>query len=101
MNQAVILWVKVYWTFFTLLLESFLLDYRLFVYHNKSLPQIGRISPVFADASAIAASIMQSGFIYDLGEIYYNKYFSAVKYELTVIPVFHKDKIEVRLKFST
>ncbi|XP_032527083.2 ATP synthase subunit gamma, mitochondrial-like [Danaus plexippus] len=59
-----------------------------------NVKDIGRISPVFADASAIAASIMQSGFIYDLGEIYYNKYFSAVKYELTVIPVFHKDKIE-------
>ncbi|CAG9558053.1 unnamed protein product [Danaus chrysippus] len=59
-----------------------------------NVKDIGRISPVFADASAIAASIMQSGFIYDLGEIYYNKYFSAVKYELTIIPVFHKDKIE-------
>lgn len=57
--------------------------------------QVGRLSPQFADASLIAAMITQAGFSYDIGEIYYNKYISAVKYELTVVPVFTKDRIEV------
>ncbi|VVC93777.1 unnamed protein product [Leptidea sinapis] len=55
---------------------------------------IGRIAPVFADASAMAAAIAESGYQYDVGEIFYNKYFTPVKYELTVIPFFNKYKIE-------
>ncbi|KAF9807652.1 hypothetical protein SFRURICE_008865 [Spodoptera frugiperda] len=56
--------------------------------------QVGRLSPQFADASIIAAMITQAGYSYDIGEIYYNKYISAVKYQLTVVPVFTKDRIE-------
>lgn len=48
------------------------------------------------DASTIAAAIVQSGYLYDTGEIYYNKYFSPVKYELTILPLFTKTKVEVR-----
>ncbi|CAH2103477.1 unnamed protein product [Euphydryas editha] len=59
-----------------------------------NVKDIGRIAPVFKDASIISAAIMQSGYMYDVGEIYYNKYFSPVKYEMTVIPFFTKDKIE-------
>ncbi|XP_028156704.1 ATP synthase subunit gamma, mitochondrial-like [Ostrinia furnacalis] len=60
-----------------------------------SVKDIGRIAPVFADAATIAAAIAEAGYTYDIGEIYYNKYFSPVKYELSVIPVFNKEKIEV------
>ncbi|CAG9782177.1 unnamed protein product [Diatraea saccharalis] len=59
-----------------------------------SVKDIGRIAPVFADAATIAAAIAESGYIYEFGEIYYNKYFSPVKYELTTIPVFNKATIE-------
>ncbi|XP_013184854.2 ATP synthase subunit gamma, mitochondrial-like [Amyelois transitella] len=59
-----------------------------------SVKDIGRIAPVFADASVIAAHITDSGYMYDSGEIYYNKYFSPVKYEMTIVPVFNKFKIE-------
>ncbi|XP_045783819.1 ATP synthase subunit gamma, mitochondrial-like [Maniola jurtina] len=58
-----------------------------------NVKDIGRIAPVFADASTIAAAIVQSGYTYDVGEIYYNKYFTPVKYEMTVIPFFNKYKI--------
>ncbi|KAM3968540.1 ATP synthase subunit gamma, mitochondrial [Aphomia sociella] len=59
-----------------------------------SVKEIGRIAPVFADASDMAAAIADAGYTYDIGEIYYNKYFSPVKYELTTIPFFNKFKIE-------
>ncbi|KAJ0183588.1 hypothetical protein K1T71_000011 [Dendrolimus kikuchii] len=59
-----------------------------------SVKDIGRISPVFADASVMAAAITDAGYEFDIGEIYYNKYFSPVKYELSVIPFFAKFKIE-------
>ncbi|XP_050683009.1 ATP synthase subunit gamma, mitochondrial-like isoform X5 [Leptidea sinapis] len=59
-----------------------------------NVKDIGRIAPVFADASAMAAAIAESGYQYDVGEIFYNKYFTPVKYELTVIPFFNKYKIE-------
>ncbi|XP_045510089.1 ATP synthase subunit gamma, mitochondrial-like [Colias croceus] len=59
-----------------------------------NIRDIGRISPVFADASVMAAAIADSGYMYEFGEIFYNKYFTPVKYELTVIPFFNKFKIE-------
>lgn len=58
-------------------------------------PQIGRTAPVFADASTVAAAIAEAQFTYDIGDIYYNKYHSPVKYELSTVPFFNKDKIEV------
>lgn len=58
--------------------------------------QVGRISPVFADASKMAATIADAAYTYDLGEIFYNKYFTPVKYELTVLPFFNQTRIEVR-----
>lgn len=61
--------------------------------------QIGRIAPVFADASGMAAAITQAGYQFDVGEIYYNKYHTPVKYELTTIPFFNKLLIEVRKNF--
>ncbi|XP_048006096.1 ATP synthase subunit gamma, mitochondrial-like [Leguminivora glycinivorella] len=59
-----------------------------------SIKDIGRQTPVFADASRMAAALSDSGYVYDIGNIYYNKFFSAVKYELNTIPFFNKDKVE-------
>ncbi|CAH4039042.1 unnamed protein product [Pieris brassicae] len=59
-----------------------------------NVKDIGRIAPVFADASVIAAAIAESRYGYDIGEVYYNKYFSPVKYELTIVPFFNKFRIE-------
>ncbi|XP_059059826.1 ATP synthase subunit gamma, mitochondrial-like [Achroia grisella] len=55
---------------------------------------IGRIAPVFADASVMATAITDAGYSYEIGEIYYNKYFTPVKYEMTIVPFFNKFKIE-------
>ncbi|CAG4984507.1 unnamed protein product [Parnassius apollo] len=60
-----------------------------------SVKQIGRVSPVFKDASTVANAIAESGFPYDMAEIYYNKYHSPVKYEITTLPVFNKYGIEM------
>ncbi|KAI8430482.1 hypothetical protein MSG28_000742 [Choristoneura fumiferana] len=59
-----------------------------------SVKDIGRIAPVFADASTMAAAITEAGYTYDIGEIFYNKFFSAVKYELSMVPFFNKTRIE-------
>ncbi|XP_072931432.1 ATP synthase subunit gamma, mitochondrial-like [Epargyreus clarus] len=59
-----------------------------------NVKDIGRIAPVFADASIMAAAITESGYVFDIGEIYYNKYFSPVKYEQSIIPFFNKYRIE-------
>ncbi|XP_052752522.1 ATP synthase subunit gamma, mitochondrial-like [Galleria mellonella] len=59
-----------------------------------SVKDIGRIAPVFTDASIMAAAITDAGYTYDVGEIYYNKYFTPVKYEMTIVPFFNKFKIE-------
>ncbi|KAG6442784.1 hypothetical protein O3G_MSEX002529 [Manduca sexta] len=59
-----------------------------------SIKDIGRVPPVFYDAALVAAAIAESGYLYDVGEIFYNKYFSPVKYELYVIPFFNKVRIE-------
>ena len=36
--------------------------------------EIGRLPPVFADASAVAQEILDSGYEYDNGSIYYNQF---------------------------
>ncbi|CAH0578346.1 unnamed protein product [Chrysodeixis includens] len=59
-----------------------------------SVKEVGRLSPTFSDASTMAAVISDAGYDYDLGEIYYNKYFTPVKYELRVVSVFNKTTIE-------
>lgn len=57
---------------------------------------MGKTAPAFSDASLIAAVMSDAGYPFDMGEIYYNKYFTPVKYELNVIPLFNKFRIEVR-----
>ncbi|PZC74730.1 ATP synthase subunit gamma, mitochondrial [Helicoverpa armigera] len=59
-----------------------------------NVKDVGRLAPGFADASLLAAVITEAGYSYDIGEIYYNKYYTPVKYELNVIPVFTKAAIE-------
>ncbi|XP_052746669.1 ATP synthase subunit gamma, mitochondrial-like [Bicyclus anynana] len=65
-----------------------------------NIKDIGRVAPVFSDACIIAAAIAQSGYIYDLGDIYYNKYFTPIKYETTTIPFFNKLMIEAAPNMS-
>ncbi|XP_068633766.1 ATP synthase subunit gamma, mitochondrial-like [Battus philenor] len=59
-----------------------------------SFKQIGRTSPIFKDASTVAMAITESGFVFDMAEIYYNKYYTPVKYVTSIVPVFSRKKIE-------
>ena len=49
--------------------------------------QIGRDIPTFADAAGVADLIMQSGVEHDSISIVYNKFLSAISYELTLVEV--------------
>merc|ERR1719507_1651156 len=50
--------------------------------------EIGRLPPQFGDASKIASAILNSGFEFDSGTLYYNQYKSVVSYKTTKIPIF-------------
>ncbi|KPI94312.1 ATP synthase subunit gamma, mitochondrial [Papilio xuthus] len=66
-----------------------------------SVKQIGRTSPIFKDASTVATAITQSGYAYDTAEIYYNQYFTPVKYVTTIVPAFSKKNIELAPKMTS
>merc|ERR1712076_204389 len=55
---------------------------------------IGRLAPQFGDASKIANAIINSGYEYDNGKLYYNKFRSVVSYKTSEIPVFPVSTIE-------
>merc|ERR1711953_468542 len=48
---------------------------------------IGRLPPQFGDATKIANAILNSGFEFDNGKLYYNKFRSVVSYKTSDIPV--------------
>jgi len=56
--------------------------------------EIGRLPPQFGDASKIANAILNSGFEFDSGNLYYNKFRSVVSYKTQKIPVFPVATIE-------
>merc|ERR1712076_197567 len=56
--------------------------------------EIGRLPPQFGDASKIANAILNSGFEFDSGNLYYNKFRSVVSYKTSEIPVFPVSTIE-------
>merc|ERR1712226_868534 len=56
--------------------------------------EIGRLPPQFGDASKIANAILNSGFEFDNGKLYYNKFRSVVSYKTSEIPVFPVSTIE-------
>jgi len=50
--------------------------------------EIGRLPPQFGDASKIANAILNCGFDFDGGKMYYNKFRSVVSYKTQEIPIF-------------
>merc|ERR1712226_1031433 len=56
--------------------------------------EIGRLPPQFGDAAKIANAILNSGFEFDNGKLYYNKFRSVVSYKTSEIPVFPVSTIE-------
>lgn len=55
------------------------------------LSEYGRNPPTFTEASFVAKEILSSGFEYDTGEIFYNKFKNMVSYKPTPQPVYSVD----------
>jgi len=55
---------------------------------------IGRLAPQFGDASKIANAILNSGYEFDSGKLYYNKFRSVVSYATNEIPIYTVGSIE-------
>jgi len=50
--------------------------------------EIGRVPPTFYDAGFIASNIINSGYEYDYGEMFFNIFKSVVAYTTTALPVY-------------
>lgn len=58
-----------------------------------TVKELGRKPPTFADASEVAQAIMDSGYQFDNGSLYYNHFRTVVSYKPTVKPLFSLDAI--------
>lgn len=58
-----------------------------------SVNEIGRRPPTFADASALAQAILNSGITFNQGEIIFNKFKTVVSYNTLKIPIFSLESI--------
>jgi len=56
--------------------------------------EIGRLAPQFGDASKIANAILNSGYEFDNGKLYYNKFRSVVSYKTSEVPIYTVGAIE-------
>lgn len=65
-----------------------------------SFASVGKDSPTFTEAAAIADTIVSLGTEYDSIEILYNKFVSGVAFEPASIPVFTTSAFEASPKFS-
>jgi F-type H+-transporting ATPase subunit gamma len=58
-----------------------------------TVKELGRKPPTFSDASEVAQAIMNSGYQFDSGSLYYNHFRSVVSYKPTMKPLFSLDAI--------
>merc|ERR1711931_227656 len=56
--------------------------------------EIGRLPPQFGDASKIASAILNSGFEFNAGKMYYNEFKSVVSYKTRVLDIFPAASVE-------
>merc|ERR1711874_770054 len=56
--------------------------------------EIGRLPPQFGDASKIASAILNSGFEFDQGKLYYNEFKSVVSYNTKQVAVYPLSEVE-------
>merc|ERR1711997_916727 len=61
---------------------------------------IGRLPPQFGDASKVASAILNSGFEYDVGKLYYNQFKSVVSYQTSELPIFSQGAVDSAEKIS-
>jgi F-type H+-transporting ATPase subunit gamma len=65
-----------------------------------SMNEIGRKPPTFEDASIIAQAIMNSGYKFNQGDIYFNRFKSAVSYKTLKLPIFSPETVAATEKLS-
>ncbi|XP_060081347.1 ATP synthase subunit gamma, mitochondrial-like [Ylistrum balloti] len=58
-----------------------------------SFNEIGKKPPLFQDAATVAQSILDSGFKFDVANMYYNTYKTVVSYETTELPLYTADTL--------
>jgi len=56
--------------------------------------EIGRLPPQFGDAAKIATAILNCGFEFDAGKLYYNEFKSVVSYKTKQIDIFPTASVE-------
>merc|ERR1711963_427724 len=56
--------------------------------------EIGRLPPQFGDAAKIATNILNSGFDFDQGKMYYNEFKSVVSYQTKQIAIYPPSAVE-------
>lgn len=54
---------------------------------------IGKKPPVFYDAAKVACEIINSGYEFDFGEMYYNTFKTVVSYRPTVLPIYNLSNV--------
>merc|ERR1712012_881642 len=62
--------------------------------------EIGRLPPQFGDASKIASAILNSGFEFDAGKMYYNEFKSVVSYKTSEMPIYSLNAVNNADKLS-
>merc|ERR1719411_132289 len=56
--------------------------------------EIGRLPPQFGDAAKIASAILNCGFEFDAGKLYYNQFRSVVSYKTKTLDIFPAGAVE-------
>jgi F-type H+-transporting ATPase subunit gamma len=56
--------------------------------------EIGRLPPQFGDASKIASAILNSGFDFNNGRLFFNKFKTVVSYKTSTVNIYTPDKVE-------
>ncbi|KAI1882222.1 hypothetical protein AGOR_G00248460 [Albula goreensis] len=62
-------------------------------YFLMNCKEVGRKPPSFADASAIATELLDSGYEFDQGTIFYNSFRSVISYKTDEKPIFSMDTV--------
>ncbi|ESO85225.1 hypothetical protein LOTGIDRAFT_235900 [Lottia gigantea] len=78
-----------------LILSKLFANEMLYSFNN-----IGKTPPTFADANLIAKTIMDSGYKFDSGSLYYNVFKSVVSYKTTAQPIFSQESVSNAKKIS-
>jgi len=65
-----------------------------------SINEIGRRPPTFEDAATLAQAVMQSGYKFDQGDVYYNRFKTVVSYTTLRMPIFSLESLSAAEKLT-